>query len=75
MSQQNVSAFFSLVARDRHLAERVREIPDVADAPSRLIELAASVGLPFTLKDLQAARALIDAQANHLAGGTVRKWL
>ncbi len=70
-----MTAFFRLLASDPHLAERVREIPDVPDAPSRLIELAASVGLPFTLKDLQAARALIDAQASHLAGGTIRKWL
>ena len=75
MNQQNVSAFFRLVASDPRLAERVQEIPDVPDAASRLIELAASVGLPFTLKDLQAERASTDALANHPAGSKIRKWL
>lgn len=75
MNPQNVSAFFRLVASDPRLAERVQEIPDVPDAASRLIELAASVGLPFTLKDLQAAGQSTDAQASHLAGGKMRKWL
>lgn len=75
VNQQNVSAFFRLVASDPHLAERVQDIPDVPDAPSRLIALAASVGLPFTLKDLHAARELVDAELHHLAGGAIRKWL
>lgn len=64
-----------MVAGDPHLAERVRDIPDVADAPLRLIELAASLGLPFSAKDLRVSHALIDAEFHRLPGGHVRKWL
>ncbi|GGX00126.1 hypothetical protein GCM10007242_01120 [Pigmentiphaga litoralis] len=56
MSQQHVLAFFRLLHDDPHLAERVHDIPDAADAPNRLLEIAASVGLPFTLRELYAER-------------------
>jgi hypothetical protein len=56
MAQQHVMAFFRLLHDDPHLAERVHDIPDAADAPNRLLEMAASVGLPFTLRELYAER-------------------
>ncbi|WP_420225892.1 Nif11-like leader peptide family natural product precursor [Pigmentiphaga litoralis] len=56
MSQQHVQDFFRLLHDDPHLAERVHDIPDAADAPGRLLEIAASVGLPFTLRELYAER-------------------
>ena len=56
MSQQNVVAFFRLIHDDPHVAERVHDIPDAADAPNRLLEIAASVGLPFSLRELYAER-------------------
>ena len=56
MAQQHVVAFFRLLHDDPHLAERVHDIPDAPDAPNRLLEIAASVGLPFTLRELYAER-------------------
>lgn len=56
MSQQNVGAFFRLIHDDPHVAERVHDIPDAADAPNRLLEIAASVGMPFSLRELYAER-------------------
>lgn len=75
VGQQNVVAFFRLVSRDPHLADKVRQIPDASDAPGRLIELAASLGLPFSVKDLHGSRVLTDAEFHHSAGDHIRKWL
>lgn len=69
--RRNVTEFFRRLDSDAHLGRLAQTILDGPDARARIRELAAALGLPFTLQELDASKAL-DWCDFHVGSGTRR---